>query len=51
MPSAAGGMVVGGTGGTFAILHHQEMVLPAPISRGVQEMVNRGGVIAEAAEY
>lgn len=42
VPSAAGGMVVGGTGGSLAILHAQEMVLPAPLSRGLQEMIARG---------
>lgn len=43
IPSAAGGMMVGGTGASLAILHAQEMVLPAPISRGIQEMIGRGG--------
>jgi hypothetical protein len=46
IPSAAGGMMVGGvTGrGTLSILHPQEMVLPAPISRGLQDMIGRGNV-------
>jgi hypothetical protein len=43
VPSAAGGMIVGGMGGTLAKLHEQEMVLPAPLSRGLQEMIGRGG--------
>lgn len=43
VPSAAGGMMVGGTGASLAILHAQEMVLPSPISRGIQEMIGRGG--------
>lgn len=43
VPSAAGGMVVpGGGGGTLSILHPQEMVLPAPLSKGLQGMINRG---------
>jgi hypothetical protein len=41
VPSAAGGMV-GGMGGTLAILHAREMVLPAPISTGLQQMIARG---------
>jgi hypothetical protein len=41
IPSAAGGMV-GGTGGTLAILHAREMVLPAPISLGIQRMIQEG---------
>jgi hypothetical protein len=40
--SAAGGMTVGGVGTQMAILHSQEMVLPAPISRGLQQMIARG---------
>lgn len=43
VPSAAGGMVVGGTGGSLAILHAREMVLPAPISTGIQNMIQNGG--------
>ena len=42
MPSAAGGMI-GGTGATLAVLHAREMVLPAPISQGLQSMIARGG--------
>jgi hypothetical protein len=42
VPSAAGGMVVGGTGGSLAVLHAKEMVLPAPISQGIQQMISRG---------
>lgn len=43
VPSAAGGMVVGGNGGSLSILHAQEMVLPAHLSRGLQAMINAGG--------
>lgn len=43
VPSAAGGMTVGGTGATLAILHAKEMVLPAPISQGIQNMISNGG--------
>jgi hypothetical protein len=44
VPSAAGGMIVGdlGVGGIPSILHAQEMVLPAPISRGLQGMIAQG---------
>ena len=41
IPSAAGGMKVNdGKGGTLAIVHPQEMVLPAPISRGLQSLIS-----------
>jgi len=43
VPSAAGGMVVGGIGSTLAILHQKEMVLPQHLSTGIQQMINRGG--------
>ena len=43
VPSAAGGMVVGGNGGSLAVLHAQEMVLPAHLSRGIQGMIQGGG--------
>ena len=43
IPSAAGGMITGGLGGSLAILHAREMVLPAPISEGIQNMIARGG--------
>lgn len=43
VPSAAGGMVVGGNGGSLAILHAKEMVLPAHLSTGIQSMINGGG--------
>ena len=45
MPSAAGGMVVGGLGGggILSILHPQEMVLPAKLSNGIQGIINSGG--------
>lgn len=43
VPSAAGGMTVNdGKGGTLAIVHPEEMVLPAPLSRGMQDIINRG---------
>lgn len=43
VPSAAGGMVVGGvSGGQPAILHAREMVLPAHISTFVQNAAARG---------
>ncbi|HXJ62426.1 MAG TPA: hypothetical protein VNN79_01615, partial [Actinomycetota bacterium] len=41
IPSAAGGMVAGG--GTLAVLHPREMVLPSAISGGLQSMIARGG--------
>ena len=45
VPSAAGGMVVGGMGGgIMSILHPKEMVLPAPLSLGIQDIIARGGV-------
>lgn len=43
VPSAAGGMIVGGAGingGMLSILHPEEMVLPAHISQSVQRMAN-----------
>lgn len=43
VPSAAGGMVVGGGGATIGILHPREMVLPANLSQGIQGMIERGG--------
>lgn len=45
VPSAAGGWVVPalGSGGTLAMLHSQEMVLPAGISQGLQNLVAGGG--------
>lgn len=46
VPSAAGGMVVGGSpssGGKLSVLHEKEMVLPAPISTGLQKMISQGG--------
>ncbi len=46
IPSAAGGFLVGGNalagGGSLAILHPHEMVLPANISEGVQNAIGRG---------
>lgn len=41
VPSAAGGMVLGGSA-TFAILHPREMVLPAPLSEGIQSAIGGG---------
>ena len=41
IPSAAGGMVLGG-GGSFAILHPREMVLPAHLSEGIQRAIGGG---------
>jgi len=45
IPSAAGGMVVGGSadGGTLAVLHPREMVLPRALSEGVQRMIGKDG--------
>ena len=43
VPSAQGGMVAGGVGGTLAILHPKEMVLPSHLSTGIQSMINGGG--------
>jgi hypothetical protein len=41
VPSAAGGMIVPGSGGgQLSILHPQEMVLPAHISKGIQDKIN-----------
>lgn len=39
VPSAEGGMVNDGKGGSLAILHPNEMVLPAPLSEGLQRMI------------
>ncbi|MHB8382324.1 MAG: hypothetical protein ACYDC3_08280, partial [Candidatus Binataceae bacterium] len=44
IPSAAGGMVIGGGYGGFpAILHPREMVLPRYLSEGFQHMLGQGG--------
>jgi hypothetical protein len=45
-PSAAGGWVVPhfANGGILSMLHQNEMVLPAPISQGLQSMIATGGV-------
>jgi hypothetical protein len=46
VPSAAGGMVVGGLTsgrGQLSILHPQEMVLPAHLSKGIQGLINGTG--------
>lgn len=43
VPSAAGGWALPNfAGATPALLHAREMVLPAPISEGLQEMIGRG---------
>ncbi len=43
IPSAAGGMMVGGLGGGVpAILHAREMVLPSHLSQGIQNMIGSG---------
>jgi hypothetical protein len=43
VPSAAGGMIAPGG---LSILHPREMVLPAHLSEGVQNLINRGGAEA-----
>ena len=44
VPSAAGGWALPNFSGTRpALLHAREMVLPAPISEGLQQMVGEGG--------
>jgi hypothetical protein len=45
VPSAAGGWVVPhfGDSGILSVLHRREMVLPAPISEGLQAMIANGG--------
>jgi hypothetical protein len=44
IPSAAGGLSVNdGKGGTLAIVHPRETVLPAHLSTGIQNMISRGG--------
>ena len=48
VPSAAGGFLVPsnatGGGGTLSILHPKEMVLPAPLSQGIQAALGQGGL-------
>lgn len=53
VPSAAGGMVVGGLSnkGLLSILHPQEMVLPAPISRGFQDLFARSQTFQNNLNY
>jgi hypothetical protein len=46
IPSAAGGMVVGGDG--LIMAHAQEMVLPARLSTGIQSMIDAGAPAAGA---
>jgi hypothetical protein len=44
VPSAAGGWALPNfAGSTPALLHAREMVLPASISEGLQDMIGRGG--------
>lgn len=44
VPSAAGGWALPNfTGARPALLHAREMVLPAPISEGLQQMIGEGG--------
>lgn len=44
VPSAAGGWALPNfAGATPALLHAREMVLPAPISEGLQQMIGSGG--------
>jgi hypothetical protein len=45
VPSAAGGWVVPAfaDGGILSVLHRNEMVLPAPISQGLQNIMGTGG--------
>jgi hypothetical protein len=44
VPSAAGGWALPNfAGATPALLHAREMVLPAPISEGLQQMIGQGG--------
>jgi hypothetical protein len=45
LPSAAGGMIASGpmAGGIPSILHPQEMVLPKPLSLGIQNMIKSHG--------
>ena len=38
-----GGIVPGGSGASAALLHPNEMVLPAPLSQGFQKMLGAGG--------
>jgi hypothetical protein len=51
VPSAAGGWALPAfAGATPAMLHSQEMVLPADLSQGMQNMI-RGGGMAQAAVH
>ena len=53
VPSAAGGWAVPqlGPGGVLAQLHSNEMVLPAPISQGLQGMIAGGGSPSVSANF
>lgn len=42
VPSAQHGMIVGGRGGQLGIVHPREMVLPAHLSDGIQNLINQG---------
>ena len=48
VPSAAGGWALPNfTGATPALLHAREMVLPAPISEGLQDMIGHGAAAGQ----
>jgi hypothetical protein len=48
VPSAAGGMVLGGGDmPTLSLLHPKEMVLPANLSEGFQNLIKNGGAEAD----
>jgi hypothetical protein len=47
VPSAAGGMI---SPGGLSILHPKEMVLPARISEGMQNLINNGGAEANGGQ-
>jgi hypothetical protein len=52
VPSAASGWSLPDfAGGTPAILHAREMVLPADISEGLQGMIREGGAAAGGAVH
>jgi hypothetical protein len=48
VPSAAGGMV-SGMGATLSLLHAKEMVLPAHLSEGIQNMISGKGSVNNSA--
>jgi len=48
VPSAAGGWALPNfPGATPALLHAREMVLPAPISEGLQNMIGNGSTASD----